>query len=316
MICFPLNNTLYEANSLGAWLGTRTRGVFSADDNFAVLADGDGMSVTLRPGLAWLKRDTFWGTVILQEEPLQLALDPADGVLSRIDTVVLQLDKDANLAHPLIRTGTFSDSPSFAEPVRDSHVDELIVASVLIQPGAVEITQADITDQRLNETYCGLMRDGVTGIPTAALYAQWDAFFAQMQQETIGKQEQAEETFAEWFGRLKELFKEDPAGGLQTQIDNKANVQHTHTKDEVGLWNVDNTADSEKSVHYAETAGAAIDQTARTIAGAAMPKTGGTFTGNVVAYDTNRAGASLRNCVVVNSAGNEVSTNSLRFVRK
>lgn len=38
---------------------------------------------------------------------------------------------------------------------------------------------------------------------------------------------------------------------LKTLIDNKADVGHTHTKDQVGLGNVNNTADSTKSVKYA-----------------------------------------------------------------
>lgn len=38
---------------------------------------------------------------------------------------------------------------------------------------------------------------------------------------------------------------------LKTLIDNKADVGHTHTKNQVGLGNVDNTADSTKSVKYA-----------------------------------------------------------------
>lgn len=38
---------------------------------------------------------------------------------------------------------------------------------------------------------------------------------------------------------------------LKTLIDQKANVGHTHTKNQVGLGNVDNTADSTKSVKYA-----------------------------------------------------------------
>lgn len=38
---------------------------------------------------------------------------------------------------------------------------------------------------------------------------------------------------------------------LKTLIDSKANVGHTHTKNQVGLGNVDNTADSTKSVKYA-----------------------------------------------------------------
>ena len=41
-------------------------------------------------------------------------------------------------------------------------------------------------------------------------------------------------------------------GALEQAIDN-----HTHTKDEIGLGNVDNTTDAEKSVNYATTAGVA-----------------------------------------------------------
>lgn len=44
---------------------------------------------------------------------------------------------------------------------------------------------------------------------------------------------------------------------LKTLIDKKADVGHTHTKNQVGLGNVDNTADSTKSVKYATSAGSA-----------------------------------------------------------
>lgn len=43
----------------------------------------------------------------------------------------------------------------------------------------------------------------------------------------------------------------------QAKIDAKAEGTHTHDKTEVGLENVDNTADAEKRVLYAETAGVA-----------------------------------------------------------
>ena len=42
----------------------------------------------------------------------------------------------------------------------------------------------------------------------------------------------------------------------KTTWNNKANSSHTHTKSQVGLGNVDNTADANKSVNYATTAGA------------------------------------------------------------
>ena len=46
--------------------------------------------------------------------------------------------------------------------------------------GDLAATAANLTDQRLNEDLCGLMRDGVTRIPTAALEAQVSALLDQL----------------------------------------------------------------------------------------------------------------------------------------
>lgn len=43
---------------------------------------------------------------------------------------------------------------------------------------------------------------------------------------------------------------------MNSKLDEKATKVHTHTKSEVGLGNVDNTADATKSVKYAISAGA------------------------------------------------------------
>lgn len=42
---------------------------------------------------------------------------------------------------------------------------------------------------------------------------------------------------------------------MDIKLDAKANTGHTHTKSDVGLGNVDNTADANKSVNYANSAG-------------------------------------------------------------
>ena len=188
--CFPLDNTEYEASALGAWFATRTRGVLSSGDNFAVTASGTGMSVTLQPGYGWLRRNAHWGTVVWIEEPETFILDPADGTLSRIDVIALRLDKDNNTAQPILRKGTFSNAPTFTAPVRDTHADEVYAASILVQPGAVKILQSDVTDLRLNETYCGIMRDGITGIPTAQLQEQAEQLIEQLRTELQGVKDQ------------------------------------------------------------------------------------------------------------------------------
>lgn len=56
---------------------------------------------------------------------------------------------------------------------------------------------------------------------------------------------------------------------LKTLIDGKAASVHTHTKDQVGLGNVDNTADANKSVKYATSAGSANTATKATTADSA-----------------------------------------------
>ena len=188
--CFPLDNTEYEASALGAWFATRTRGVLSSGDNFAVTASGTGMSVTLQPGYGWLRRNAHWGTVVWMEEPETFILDPADGTLSRIDVIALRLDKDNNTAQPILRKGTFSNAPTFTAPVRDTHADEVYAASILVQPGEVKILQSDVTDLRLNETYCGIMRDGITGIPTAQLQEQAQHLIEQLRTELQGVKDQ------------------------------------------------------------------------------------------------------------------------------
>ena len=183
MICFPLDNTLYEAKEMGAYLCTRTRGVFSADDNLKVSPGQSGLSVTVLPGIVWHKWSQFWGVAAVQEKALTLTLDAADGALKRIDAIVSRLDKVNNRAELAVKKGAFSSAPIVAAPVRDESADEVYLATVLVEAGAVSIRAADITDQRLNEEYCGLMRDGVTGIPTAMLQQQAQELIDELRRE-------------------------------------------------------------------------------------------------------------------------------------
>lgn len=193
MICFPLDNTEYEAKDMGAYLGTRTRGVFSAEENLAVSAGAGGLTVTVAPGLAWLKRDEYWGTAALNEAAFSLTLEAADGVLKRMDAVVCRLDKVGNRAELVVKKGSFAEEPAVAAPVRDESYDELYLATVLVDAGATDLSAESITDQRLNEEYCGLMRDGVTGIPTKAMQEQASALFNSLYEQLRGRAEELEQ---------------------------------------------------------------------------------------------------------------------------
>lgn len=192
MICFPLDNTPYEAKDMGTYLATRTRGVFSAESNLTVTPGENGLSVSVSPGLAWLKWSDYWGTAALQEQALTLALDTADGALKRIDAIVCRLDKVNNRAEIVVKKGAPSSAPIVVPPVRDANYDELYIATVLIGAGVISISASAITDQRLNEEYCGLMRDGITGIPTAQLQAQVQQLIDHLRAEVDGIEQGSE----------------------------------------------------------------------------------------------------------------------------
>ena len=192
MICFPLDNTPYEAKDMGTYLATRTRGVFSAESNLTVTPGENGLSVSVSPGLAWLKWSDFWGVAALQEQALTLTLDTADGALKRIDAIVCRLDKVNNRAEIVVKKGAPSSAPIVVPPVRDANYDELYIATVLIGAGVISISASAITDQRLNEEYCGLMRDGVTGIPTAQLQEQVQQLIDHLRAEVDGIEQGSE----------------------------------------------------------------------------------------------------------------------------
>lgn len=220
MICFPLDNTPYEAKDMGTYLATRTRGVFSSDGNLAVTPGESGLSVSVSPGLAWLKWSDYWGTAALQEQALTLDLDTADGALKRIDAIVCRLDKVNNRAEIVVKKGAPSSAPIVVPPVRDANYDELYIATVLIGAGVISISASAITDQRLNEEYCGLMRDGVTGIPTASLHAQAQQILTELTAALNAQIVRQSAEFDAWFDDLKGKLGEDPATALQQQVDN------------------------------------------------------------------------------------------------
>ena len=220
MICFPLDNTPCEAKDMGTYLATRTRGVFSSDGNLAVTPGESGLSVSVSPGLAWLKWSDFWGVAALQAQVLTLDLDTADGALKRIDAIVCRLDKVNNRAEIVVKKGAPSSAPIVVPPVRDANYDELYIATVLIGAGVISISASAITDQRLNEEYCGLMRDGVTGIPTASLHAQAQQILTELTDALNAQIVRQSAEFDAWFEDLKGKLGEDPATALQQQVDN------------------------------------------------------------------------------------------------
>ena len=74
----------------------------------------------------------------------------ADGVLNRIDRVVLRLDFLNREIKAYIKKGNFAITPVIPTITRNADVYELALADIRIDKGTIKIDQASITDLRFN----------------------------------------------------------------------------------------------------------------------------------------------------------------------
>lgn len=181
MITYPLDGVTYNAADAETYLCTRVSGVYSAETHFACSVTGN-REITVSPGLAWIKNGEFYGKSVAAQEKTVLAVAVADGALPRVDRVVLRFDKAANASRIMIVQGTPSAAPVAPAIVRNELMYDLGLAEIHVPAASLTVTAAHIHDTRLDEAVCGVMRDGVTGIPTATLYAQAAGIIADMRQ--------------------------------------------------------------------------------------------------------------------------------------
>ena len=182
IITYPLNGVTYDAEDVSTYLCTRTSGVYAKDSNYAVSVTGP-RQITVAPGLAWINYDDFKGVSVCSREAVNLIVPDADSTMPRIDRVVLQFDTAANLTAVKLKPGTPAAAPEPPAILQNHNQYELGLCTVSVPAGSSVVTAADITDTRADEDVCGVMRDSVTGIPTAQLQAQALAIMTQLSTE-------------------------------------------------------------------------------------------------------------------------------------
>lgn len=184
IITYPLDGVTYSAEDVATYLCTRTSGVYAKDSNFAASITGT-RQVTIAPGLAWMNYDDFKGVSVCSREDTVLTVPDADSTLNRVDRIVLQFDTASNLTAIRLKTGTPAVAAQPPAILQNHSQYELGLCTISVPAGSAAISAADVTDTRADEDVCGVMRDGVTGIPTAQLIAQWRA--AQAAQVAAGQ---------------------------------------------------------------------------------------------------------------------------------
>ncbi|MFS1511892.1 hypothetical protein VQL36_05570 [Chengkuizengella sp. SCS-71B] len=183
-----------------------TNGVFpNVADNLQIIADGGDMTIRVKTGVAWINGYMYQNT-----DDLILTVDVADGILNRIDRVVVQLDFLNRQITTKIKKGEFASNPVANDVQRDADIFELALADIEITQGTTSISQNLITDLRFNDDLCGIVKGTVDQIDTTGLFAQYDA------------------EFSSWFDTAKDTLSGDVAGNLLNEINDITDNFNTH----------------------------------------------------------------------------------------
>lgn len=170
IVLYPANDCDFDAADVAAYLAGLTSGVFSGAEDFPVTAAG-GLTVTVGAGRGWVHPSRFTGYSITKREADTLTMPLADPSLPRIDRIVMRYDAGARAASLHVLQGTASSTPTAPAISRTELIYDLCLAEITRPAGSTAVTTGQITDTRLDEKLCGIVRDGVTGIPTDELLA-------------------------------------------------------------------------------------------------------------------------------------------------
>lgn len=219
-------------------------GVFPVLSNNLQVVAGSGMAVTVKAGKAWINGYFYYNT-----GDLSVTLPTADGILNRIDRIVVRWDLTERIISVVVKSSAPSASPIAPQLQRDADAYELCLADVLTGAGVTAISQANITDRRLDGALCGVVAGVVDQIDTDAFNAQLEAWFSDYKKasvdefddlvsymeslELLGDQQYAalqtymnnfktasENDFNAWFAALQNVLDEDAAGHLLNLIQN------------------------------------------------------------------------------------------------
>lgn len=135
--------------------------------------DDAGMRIKVLPGMSWI--NGFWYE---NSSDLTIDVDVSDGVVNRIDNVVVRWGKVERKIWIEIVKGTPATNATAPSIKRNSEYYDLKIAELHINAGLTSITQANIIDTRLNNDVCGLVTGLIDQIDTSGYAEQMSSYIS------------------------------------------------------------------------------------------------------------------------------------------
>lgn len=198
-----------------------------------------GLVVKVKAGAAIID-----GSKYDNEGDIPITLTTPDGLLDRIDRIVVRWDKENRETHCVLLTGTAAEEPVAPAITRTSDIKDYALADILVEAGATEITQSKITDQRMNSDICGMAVPFAT-IDTSALAAQYEEWV----QEAMAAGDAAA---LELLEEMRDILDGSAAGHLQNEIDEEKIIRQGY-ESSTTVFNADGSITTEKEDGSVET---------------------------------------------------------------
>lgn len=216
----------YDASSFEEWLKPFfNNGVFNGE---MLVSSGGGFDIKVAIGNAYIN-----GKLRKFDDITTLTVEKSSSTLARIDNLVVRRnDTDRNFTLEVVK-GVESASPVAPALVRENGVYDLCLARIYVGASVVEITQANITDTRMDSNLCGYVCATVDQIDFDQITLQWEEYLKEFKASNLAEFEEWEEAqqaaitlweinykseFDVWFEKIKGQLSEDAAGKLQLEI--------------------------------------------------------------------------------------------------
>ena len=180
-------------------------GVFGSPTNQLKVIPGTGLNVIVTPGWAFIN-----GTWYHNDTEKIISVPANSGSTSRIDSIKVRFTSANRESLALGFVGETSVT-------RTAAYYDLKLAEYVVPVGAVEISAANITDTRMNESVCGFVKGLMEVETTEDLFAQYEAIFD------------------EWFDSVKGQVTGDLAIRLQLEF-TQINADIQQYRDEVASY--------------------------------------------------------------------------------
>lgn len=147
------------------------------------------MQVGVEKGQGWINGYWYENT-----DTMYLPIKVADGVLNRIDSIVLRLGFAERNMWLMVKEGTPAINPIAPEVTRTADYYDLQLATISIPASSIRITQAQIQDTRMNQDVCGWVTGVVKQLDTTTLFNQFETYFQEFKENNQADYEEWTET--------------------------------------------------------------------------------------------------------------------------